>query len=311
MQLLAACQKSASVRKLVVKSSSAVYGSSAARPGAVRRGTPSRGPCPAAAGRRTPSRSRATYAASRDVVLTSPWRRCRGWPTSSDPRVETSMTAYFSLPVLPTVLGYDARLQFVHEGRQPGGAAARRGRGAPRHLQAAGDGTLTLSQACADRPDGRWRPSRRPLESAWPASFCAGRGSPTSSPEQVALPVLRPVPRHDPHARGAGLLAALDEAAAPSRTSSAAADWVGPLSPDRGSRGRELPAGRRHGREACRWVRPASSPSARRAAQEKAARWRGTLRRPAARNQTTAKPGPRPRAAAGGRAVLRSPADHR
>ena len=29
------------------------------------------------------------------------------------PTVDTPMTAYFSLPVIPTVLGYDARLQFI------------------------------------------------------------------------------------------------------------------------------------------------------------------------------------------------------
>jgi UDP-glucose 4-epimerase len=31
------------------------------------------------------------------------------------PRIKTAMTDYFSLPVLPVPLGFDARLQFVHE----------------------------------------------------------------------------------------------------------------------------------------------------------------------------------------------------
>ena len=31
------------------------------------------------------------------------------------PTANTPMAQYFSLPVIPTVLGYDARLQFVHE----------------------------------------------------------------------------------------------------------------------------------------------------------------------------------------------------
>ena len=31
------------------------------------------------------------------------------------PRVQTPMATYFSLPVIPVVLGFDARLQFIHE----------------------------------------------------------------------------------------------------------------------------------------------------------------------------------------------------
>jgi UDP-glucose 4-epimerase len=63
------------------------------------------------------------------------------------PRVETAMTAYFTLPVIPTVLGFDARLQFVHEDDSI--AALHRAVTAPATgvFNIAGDGVLALSQA--------------------------------------------------------------------------------------------------------------------------------------------------------------------
>lgn len=71
MQLLGACQKSPSVRRMVVKSSTGVYGSAPAiRRSSTRRLRPSR--CPAGASRRTRWRSRGTYGASRAAGRTWP-----------------------------------------------------------------------------------------------------------------------------------------------------------------------------------------------------------------------------------------------
>jgi UDP-glucose 4-epimerase len=81
MQLLAACQKAPSVRKLVVKSTAAVYGSSPRDPALFTEDVEPGG-CRAAATRRTPSRSRATCAASAGAVPTSRSRCCAS-PTSS------------------------------------------------------------------------------------------------------------------------------------------------------------------------------------------------------------------------------------
>ena len=63
------------------------------------------------------------------------------------PRVQTAMTAYFSLPIVPTVLGFDPRLQFVHE--DDGLAALRCVVLSPRAgtFNIAGDGVVMLSQA--------------------------------------------------------------------------------------------------------------------------------------------------------------------
>jgi UDP-glucose 4-epimerase len=61
--------------------------------------------------------------------------------------VQTALTSYFSLPVVPTVLGFDPRLQFVHE--DDGLEAIRIAVLAPRQgtFNIAGDGVLMLSQA--------------------------------------------------------------------------------------------------------------------------------------------------------------------
>jgi UDP-glucose 4-epimerase len=63
------------------------------------------------------------------------------------PRVETAMTAYFTLPLIPTVMGFDARLQFIHEDDAIT-ALHRAVTGAVTGVfNIAGDGVLALSQA--------------------------------------------------------------------------------------------------------------------------------------------------------------------
>jgi UDP-glucose 4-epimerase len=63
------------------------------------------------------------------------------------PNVRTPFTEYFTLPVVPTVLGFDARLQFIHEddGMQAVQLATVTDR--PGIYNIAGDGVMTLSQA--------------------------------------------------------------------------------------------------------------------------------------------------------------------
>ena len=63
------------------------------------------------------------------------------------PRIDTVFTRYFALPVVPTVLGYDARVQLLHE--EDGLAVLERAtsENLPGVFNVAADGVLLLSQA--------------------------------------------------------------------------------------------------------------------------------------------------------------------
>ena len=113
MQLLAACQKAPSVRKLVVKSSTAVYGSSPQDPAMFTEDME-----PNALARSGYAKDSVEvegyvrgFARRRPDVTVTTLR----FANFVGPKVKTPLTSYFSLPVVPTVLGFDPRLQFVHE----------------------------------------------------------------------------------------------------------------------------------------------------------------------------------------------------
>ena len=152
MQLLAACQRADSVRKLIVKSTAGVYGSSPRDPAMFTEDM---------SAKRMP---RSGWA--RDSVEVEGYVRglSRKRPEMEittlrfanviGPRIRTAFTDHFSLPVIPIPLGYDARLQFVHEDDCV--AAMIRAVHVPGvgPVNIAGDGILTASQAAniAGRP---------------------------------------------------------------------------------------------------------------------------------------------------------------
>lgn len=113
MQLLAACQRAPSLRKLVVRSSTAVYGSSSRDPGLF---TEQDEP------RRPPSSGYAKDAAEVEGYVRGFGRRRPDVTLSVlrftdliGPTIQTSMTRYLSLPVVPTIFGFDPRIQLCHE----------------------------------------------------------------------------------------------------------------------------------------------------------------------------------------------------
>lgn len=112
MQLLAACQKSPLVRKIVIKSTTSVYGVSSRDPAVF---TEEMEP------RDLPSSGFAKDAVDIEGYVRGFGRRRPDVETTTlrfanliGPRLDTVLTRYFSLPVVPTVLGYDARLQLLH-----------------------------------------------------------------------------------------------------------------------------------------------------------------------------------------------------
>ncbi len=145
MQLLAACQKAPEVRKLVVKSSTTVYGAGPRDPALFTEEM-----APRAISQSGYSKDAVEvegyvrgFARRRpDVIVTT--LRMANWigPTTDSP-----ITRYFAMPVIPTVLGFDARLQFLHE--TDGVEAIKHAvlNDVPGTFNVAGDGMLSLSQA--------------------------------------------------------------------------------------------------------------------------------------------------------------------
>jgi UDP-glucose 4-epimerase len=113
MQLLAACQKSPTVSNLVVKSTTTMYGASSRDPAMF---TEEMGP------KRVPSTGYAKdvyevegyirgFARRRPDVIVTTIRAAN----VIGPHVVSPITSYFRLPVIPRVLGFDPRMQFLHE----------------------------------------------------------------------------------------------------------------------------------------------------------------------------------------------------
>ena len=152
MQLLAACQKAPGVRRLVVKSTAGVYGSSPRDPALFSEDTGAKVLPRTGWGKDSVEVEGYVRGFSRrrpDVAVAQ--LRLANF---IGPGVETALTEYFSLPVIPTVLGFDPRVQFVHE--DDGLEALRLATVGPATgvINIAGDGVLLLSQAVrlAGRP---------------------------------------------------------------------------------------------------------------------------------------------------------------
>jgi UDP-glucose 4-epimerase len=145
MQLLAACQKSSTVRQLVVKSTSSVYGAGPRDPALFTEDmTPRHPPTSGWAKDSVEVEGYVRGFARRRADTTVTTLR---FANVIGPRVETAMTAYFTLPLIPTVLGFDARLQFVHEDDAIGALARATLSAVPGTFNVSGDGVIMLSQA--------------------------------------------------------------------------------------------------------------------------------------------------------------------
>ncbi len=145
MQLLAACQAAPGLKRLVVKSTTTVYGASSRDPAMF---TEDMGP------KKLP---RSGYA--KDVNEIEGYVRgfARRRPDVGvtllraanviGPHVVSPITSYFRLPLVPTVLGYNPRLQFLHEDDLIAVLAHAATGDVSGTFNVAGDGVLMLSQA--------------------------------------------------------------------------------------------------------------------------------------------------------------------
>jgi UDP-glucose 4-epimerase len=148
MQLLAACQKAERLTRLVVKSSAAVYGSSPRDPAMFTEDMSPKSLPRAGFGKDSVEVEGYVRGFARrrpDVGITT-----LRFANILGPGIRTSMTDFFSLPVIPVPLGFDARLQFVHE--VDAATALVLATTAPEPLgnvNVAGDGVITVLQAAA------------------------------------------------------------------------------------------------------------------------------------------------------------------
>jgi UDP-glucose 4-epimerase len=183
MQLLAACQQAPDVRKLVLKSSAAFYGASHRDPALFTENmTAKRLPGSGYAKDVTEVESYTRGFARRrpDVEVTT-----LRFANVIGPTITAAMTGYFRLPVIPTVLGFNPRLQFLHETDALDVLEHATLADVPGTYNVAGDGVITLAQAV--RRLGR--PSLPLPGFALPAFGSALRqtGVADFSPEQVAF----------------------------------------------------------------------------------------------------------------------------
>jgi UDP-glucose 4-epimerase len=145
MQLLAACQKAPRLRKLVVRSSTAVYGASPRDPAMFTEDmAPKRMPREGFAKDSVEVEGYVRGFSRRRPDVTVTMLR---YANLIGPTVDTALTRYFRLPVVPTVLGYDARMQFCHEVDALESLRLAVAEDVHGSFNVAGDGMLTLSQA--------------------------------------------------------------------------------------------------------------------------------------------------------------------
>lgn len=145
MQLLAACQKAPGLETLVVKSTTTVYGASSRDPAMFTEDMePRRAPRSGYAKDVAEVEGYVRGFARRRPDVRVTMLRCANVIGA---HVSSPITSYFRLPVLPTVLGHDPRLQFLHERDLIDVLMHAVDRDVPGTFNVAGDGLLMLSQA--------------------------------------------------------------------------------------------------------------------------------------------------------------------
>jgi UDP-glucose 4-epimerase len=145
MQLLAACQKAGTVQKLVVQSSVSVYGASPRDPAKFTEDMSPRVQPRTGFGKDSveiESYVRGLARRRPDVVVTT-----LRLATLMGAEVDSHVTRYLSLPVVPRVMGFDARLQFLHPSDAVAALLRVTAEDVPGTFNVAAADIVTLSQA--------------------------------------------------------------------------------------------------------------------------------------------------------------------
>jgi UDP-glucose 4-epimerase len=145
MQLFAACQKAPSVRRVVLKSTSEVYGSSPYDPVMFTEDTSSRRPPRDGFARDSIDIEGYARGLSRrrpDIAVT-----LLRLANMIGPAMDTALSRYLAGPVVPTVVGRDARLQLLHEQDALGVLEFATTAGRPGTFNVGASGIIMMSQA--------------------------------------------------------------------------------------------------------------------------------------------------------------------
>ena len=144
LQLLAACEKAPTVKAIVIRGSAGIYGSEPAAPQFFTEEM----------SRLYPLRSRfqrdvgeienyfETFSRRHPEVVCMMLR----YQTTIGASVDTQITRYLSLPVCPTYLGFDPRMQFIHEADAVDSLVASIARPVRGAVNVAGPGTVGLTK---------------------------------------------------------------------------------------------------------------------------------------------------------------------
>jgi len=144
LQLLAACEKTPSVRSVVVRGSAAIYGSEGAAPFFFTEDMARRYPLKTRFQRDVGELERYfdNFARRRPEVSCCMLR----YQPEIGPDIDTPLVGYLSLPVVPTQLGFDPRLQFVHSSDATGALEAAVRSPARGAVNVAPSGAVSLSR---------------------------------------------------------------------------------------------------------------------------------------------------------------------
>jgi UDP-glucose 4-epimerase len=145
MQLFAACQKAPSVRRVILKSTSEVYGSHPHDPVMHTEDSSSRRPPGDGFARDSidiESYARGLGRRRPDIAVT-----ILRLANMIGPGMDTALSRYLAGPLVPTVLGHDARLQLLHEQDALGALERATMAGRPGTFNVGASGIIMMSQA--------------------------------------------------------------------------------------------------------------------------------------------------------------------
>lgn len=144
LQLLAACERVRSLRAVIARGSAAIYGSHAASPSFFTEEMAGRYPLKTRFQRDIDELERyfGDFARRRPEVTCTMLR----FQPEIGPGLDQPLSRYLSLPVVPTQLGFDPRLQLLHAEDATGALAAAARNPVPGAVNVAPDGAISLSR---------------------------------------------------------------------------------------------------------------------------------------------------------------------